>query len=130
MSIGIGGFRRTRDLVKKLLSQDPKSACSQVSVALFYVRTVKSVRAWICTDDVHVSRLQAKNRQHHPGPERRRGGGEVRGVRSNPPIDLQKILYTCALPLEGWSSSSLSAIENHRCLNKSGCSYVGLFLED
>ena len=84
MSISIGGFRRARDLVKKLLSQDPKSARSQVSVALFHVRTFKSVRAWICADDVHVSRLQAKNRQHHPGPERRRGGGKLEGFVRTP----------------------------------------------
>ena len=29
-----------------------------------------------------------------------------------------------------WSTSSLAAIENHRCASKSGCSYAGLFLED
>ena len=27
-------------------------------------------------------------------------------------------------------TSSLAAVENHRCPSKSGCSYVGLFLED
>ena len=68
---------------------------------------------------------------------RRQGGFE--GVRSNPPFGLQKILYTALTvhfkcPTVGkWSTtgtSSLAAVENHRCPSKSGCSYVGLFLED
>ena len=42
-----------------------KSARCQVSVALFYVRTVKSVRARIRADNMYVSRLKAKSRQHH-----------------------------------------------------------------
>ena len=61
-----------------------------------------------------------------------RGGGGVRGVRSNPPFGLQKILYTVhfkCLTIGKWSTSSLAAIENHRCPSKSGCCYAGLFLE-
>ena len=62
-----------------------------------------------------------------------------KGVHLNPPFGLQKILYTALTvhfkcPTVGkWSTtgtSSLAAVENHRCPSKSGCSYVGLFLED
>ena len=36
-----------------------KSARSQVSATLFYIRTITFVQAWICTDDMRASRLQA-----------------------------------------------------------------------
>ena len=55
---------------------------------------------------------------------RRQGG--VRGVRTNPPFDLQKILYAplnCTFQVSYRLSTSLAAIENHRCPNESGCSY-------
>ena len=38
---------------------------SQISVALFYVRTVKFVRARTFADDLHLSRLQERGRRHH-----------------------------------------------------------------
>ena len=40
-----------------------KSTRSQVSAALFYVRTVTFVRAWICTDDTRASHLQVKGQR-------------------------------------------------------------------
>ena len=59
--------------------------------------------------------------------------GGFEGVRANPPFGLEKILYTLLFtkyfkcPTVGkWSTSSLTAIENHRCPSKSGCSYAGL----
>ena len=48
---------------ENVLPPRSKSARSRVSAALFYVRTVTSVRAWICTDDTRASRLQAKGRR-------------------------------------------------------------------
>ena len=38
---------------------------SQVSATRFYIRTVTFVRAWICTDDMRASRLQAKGRRYY-----------------------------------------------------------------
>ena len=40
-------------------------ARSQVSAALFYVRTVTFVLAWICTDDRQASHRQAKGRRYY-----------------------------------------------------------------
>ena len=50
----------------------------------------------------------------------------------HPPFDLQKILYTphFMCPTVWKWSTSLAAIENHRCPNESGCSYASLFVED
>ena len=42
-----------------------KSARSQISAALFYVWTVHVVRAWICTEDMRASCLQAKGRRSY-----------------------------------------------------------------
>ena len=62
---------------------------------------------------------------------RRQGGFE--GVRANPPFwPPEDFIYTALIvhfkcPTIGkWSTSSLTAIENHRCPSKSGCSYAGL----
>ena len=75
----------------------------------------------------------------YPAIQARRQGG-FEGVRSNPPFwPLKDFLYIALTvhfkcPTVGkWSTtgtSSLAAVENHRCPSKSGCSYVGLFLED
>jgi len=46
-------------LAENIWPPHSKSARSQVSTALFYVRTVQ---AWICTDDMQASCLQAKSR--------------------------------------------------------------------
>ena len=69
---------------------------------------------------------------------RRQGG--VRGGSLEPPFWPPKdFIYTALTvhfkcPTVGqWSTtgtSSLAAVENHRYPSKSGCSYVGLFLED
>ena len=69
---------------------------------------------------------------------RSRGGGF--GGSLEPPFWPPKdTIYTALTvhfkcPTVGkWSTtgtSSLAAVENHRCPSKSGCSYVGLFLED
>ena len=61
-------------------------------------------------------------------------GGRFEGIRSNPPFDLQKILYAplnCTLIV--WSIS-LTAIKNRRYPNESSCTelqeYVSSFTED
>ena len=53
--------------IKNVWSPRSQSACSQVSAVLFYARTTKLVLAQICVNDMHVSCLQAKGRQHHLG---------------------------------------------------------------
>jgi len=40
-----------------------KSARSQVSATLFYVRTMTFVLAWICTDDTQASRRLLASKQ-------------------------------------------------------------------
>ena len=55
-------------------------------------------------------------------------------VRSNPVLDIYMRTALTAhfkWPTVGkWSTSTLAAIENHRCPSKSGCSYAALFIED
>ena len=60
----------TLDLILSNACQDvwslhSHSACSQVSVLLFYAWTAKFMWAQICVGDMHVSHLQAKGQQHH-----------------------------------------------------------------
>ena len=67
------------------------------------------------------------------------GGGGSRGFVRTPLLASKNFIYTALTghfkcPTVGkWSStctSSLAAVENHRCPSKSGCRYVGSFLED
>ena len=69
----------------------------------------------------------------------RGGGGGSRGFVRTPLLASKNFIYTALTghfkcPTVGkWSTTgtnSLAAVENHRCPSKSGCSYVGLFLED
>ena len=57
----------TLDLIqsKNVWPLRSQSAHSRVSAVLFYARTTKFVWAQICVSNVHVSRPQAKGRQHH-----------------------------------------------------------------
>ena len=50
-------------LAENVLPPRSKSARSQISAALFYVWTVHIVWAWICTEDMWASRMQAKGRR-------------------------------------------------------------------
>ena len=73
-----------------------------------------------------------KNRYFRPC--RRRGGGS-RGSLEPSFWTPKDFIYTAltvhfkCLTIGKWSTSSLDAIENHRCPSKSGCCYAGLFLE-
>ena len=51
--------------IKNVWAPRSQFACFQVSAVLFYTRTAKFVRVQICAGDMHVSRLQAKDREHH-----------------------------------------------------------------
>ena len=51
------------------------------------------------------------------------------GGLARTPFLASKRLYIQCLTIGKWSTSSLAAIEKHRCPSKSGCSYAGLFLE-
>ena len=63
------------------------------------------------------------------------GRGSSRGFARTPLLASKRFIYTALtvhfkwLTIGKWSTSSLAAIENHRCPSKSGCSYAGLFLE-
>ena len=58
------------------------------------------------------------------------GGGGLRGFASNRFIYTTLTVHFKCPTVAKWSTSSLTAIENHHFPSKSGCSYVGLFLED
>ena len=51
--------------IKNVWAPGSQFGCFQVSTVLFYARTAKFVRVQICAGDMLVSRLQAKDREHH-----------------------------------------------------------------
>ena len=60
------------------------------------------------------------------------GRGGSSGFERTPLLASRRFIYTALTvhfkcpTVRKWSTSSLTAIENHRCPSKSGCSYAGL----